>query len=49
MYIYIYIYIYIYTYTYVLFRVLSACHLFQTCARFGSVGANFKQLDLHTH
>jgi len=25
-----------------LFRVLSACHVFQTCARIGSVHANFK-------
>ena len=32
-----------------LFRVLSACHLFQTCARIESVRANFKQLYLHTH
>ena len=37
-----------YNYSHMLFRVLSACHLFQTCVA-SDLGANFKQLYLHAH
>jgi hypothetical protein len=38
-----------YNYSHMLFRVLSACHLFQTCTNIRSVCANFIELYIHTH
>jgi hypothetical protein len=39
-----------YNCSHMLFRVLSACHLFQTCTRIGSVRANFKlQTNVYPH